>query len=302
MLYFMKQDGARPPQREFILHNQKPEFLQADKFQHEDGAVAFADANEEQMVSITKNVNDIMHSLRQYSPNDIENIQEILQASTMAITFLKDQLKDLQPISSTLLSVEPLFKTLTHELTNVENHLESIKGFVSELYTRTESKAVASSARQRILSSHQEGSSREHPPKSSITMADYYLRAQSRHLQRGSNIGKSYESQQGYHPARQSRRDTGAGGQHHRRMNVNGQCAAPAGDSTYGLKVKEKQCLRLAECANNYNLYDLFVYFFGDDVDFDTGSIDKDEKIIPSRDLYDIPAKVRTVCIIYDYL
>jgi hypothetical protein len=81
-------------------------------------------------------------------------------------------------------------------------------------------------------------------------------------------------------------------------MNVNGQCAAPAGDSTYGLKVKEEQCHRLAECAKNYNLYDLFVYFFGDDVDFDTGSIDKDEKIIPSRDLYDIPAKVRTM--IYD--
>jgi hypothetical protein len=291
----MKQNGAFPPQHESILRNQKAESLLADKFEYEDGAVAFADANEEQMVSITKNVNDIMHSLRQYSPNDTENIQEILQASTMAIMFLKDQLKDLQPISSTLLSVEPLFETLTRELTNAENHLESIKGFVSELYTLTESKAVATSigARQRILSSHQEGSSREHPPKSSISIADYYLRAQSRHLQRGNNIGKSDESQQGYHPARQSRRDTG--GQLHRRMNhANGQCAAPAGDSTYGFKLKEEQCFRLAECAKNYNLYDLFVYFFGDDIDFDTGSIDKDEKISPSRDLYDIPAKVRT--------
>jgi hypothetical protein len=38
----------------------------------------------------------------------------------------------------------------------------------------------------------------------------------------------------------------------------------------------------------------LFVYFFGDDIDFDTGSIDKDEIISPSADLYDIPAKVRT--------
>ena len=110
-------------------------------------------------------------------------------------------------------------------------------------------------------------------------------------MQRGTNIGKSYESQQGYHPARQSRRDTG--GQRHRRMNHdNGQCAAPAGDSTYGLKVKEEQCLRLAECANNYNPYDLFVYFFGDDIDFNTGSID--EKIFVSADLFDIPAKVRT--------
>ncbi len=73
----------------------------------------------------------------------------------------------------------------------------------------------------------------------------------------------------------------------------NGQCAAPAGDLTYGLKLKAEQCSRLAECAKNYNLYDLFVYFFGDDIDVDTGSIDKDEKISLSRDMYDIPAKVR---------
>jgi hypothetical protein len=62
----------------------------------------------------------------------------------------------------------------------------------------------------------------------------------------------------------------------------------------YGAKLKAEQCLRLAECAQNYNLYDLFVYFFADDIDFDTGVIDKDEKISPSADLYDIPAKVRT--------
>jgi hypothetical protein len=73
---------------------------------------------------------------------------------------------------------------------------------------------------------------------------------------------------------------------------ANGQCA---GNSTYGIKkLKQEQCLRLAQCAQNYNLYDLFVYFFGDDIDFDTGSIDKDEIISPSADLYDIPAKVRT--------
>ena len=112
-------------------------------------------------------------------------------------------------------------------------------------------------------------------------------------MHRGNNIGKSYESQQGYHPARQIRRDTGGGQQHWQLNHANGQCAAPAGDSTFVLQVKEEQCLHLAECAKNYNLYDLFVFFFGDDIDFDTGSIDKDEKISLSRDLYDIHAKVR---------
>ena len=274
---------------ESIIKDQKvDDSLLAYRF--EDDAT-FADVNEDQMVSITKNVNEILLSLHQYSPNDTENIQEVLQTSAMAISLLKDQLASIPPIPSTLLSIEPLFKTLAGELTNAENHIKSIGGFVSEQLTHTESKVVASiGAGQRILSS-QEGSSWKHSRQSSsISKADYYLRAQSRHLQRGNNIGKSYESQQGYHPARQSRR--GTEGQQHRRLNyANGQCA---GNSTYGLQLKQEQCLRLAECAKNYNLYDLFVYFFGDDIDFDTGSIDKDEKISPSADLYDIPAKVRT--------
>ena len=276
------------------MREQKAEHsLLSDKFENE--AISFPDVNEEQMVSITKSVNDVLHSLHQYSPDDTENIQEVLQASAMAILFLKDQLASLPPLPSILVSVEPLFKTLTRELTNAESHLKGIEGFLPEQYARTETKAVAGvGAGQRILSSRQEGSPTKHSRQSSISMADYYLRAQSRHLQRGNDIGKSYESQQGYHPARQSRRDTG--GQHRRRMNHdNGQCAAPVGDSTYGSLLKEEQCRRLAECAQNYNQYDMFVYFFGDDVDFDTGSIDKDEKISPSRDLYDIPAKVRTV-------
>ncbi len=256
----------------------------ADK--SEDGAIAFADVNEEQIISMTQNVNEILHSLRQYSPNDTENTQEVLQASVMAVKFLKDQLASLEPIPST----KPLHEMVTRDLANAENHLKSIEGFVSAQYTQTESKVVANIGPGRILSS-QEGSSWKHQRKSTISMADYYLRAQSRHLQRGENIGKSYESQQGYHPARKSRRDSG--GQLHRRLNYAGQCAATPGDSNYGTIVKEEQCLRLAECANHYNLYDLFVYFFGDDIDFDTGTID--EKILVSADLFDIPAKVRAV-------
>jgi hypothetical protein len=259
--------------------------------------IKFADVNKEQMVSITENVNEILLSLRQYSPNDTEHVQEVLQASAKAILFLKDQLASLQPMSSTFLSIEPLFETLTNELMNAENHIKSIEQFVPEQLTHTDAKVVASiGTGQRILSSQEGSSWTQHYRKSSISKADYYLRSQSRHLQRGNNIGKSYESQQGYHPARQSRRDTGGGGQHHRRLNLkNGQCVAPAGDTMYGAKLKAEQCLRLAECAQNYNLYDLFVYFFGDDIDFDTGLIAEEEKISLSRDLEDIPAKVRTV-------
>jgi hypothetical protein len=287
-----KNKDTVPPLLDSIVRDQKvgdPFF--ADKF--EDGAIALADVNEEHMISIKENVNEILLSLRQYSPNETENIQEVLQASAKAILFLKDQLASIQPIPSTLLSIEPLFDTLTRELTNAENHIKSIERFVPEQLTHTEAKVVASiGAGQRILSSQEGSSWTDNRHFVSISKADYYLRAQSRHLQRGNNIGQRFESQQGYHPARQSRRDAGG---HHRRLNHdNGQCVAPAGDTMYGAKLKQEQCLRLAECAKNYNLYDLFVYFFGDDIDFDTGKIDKDEQISISRDLYDIPDKVRT--------
>ena len=110
-----KNKDTVPPLLNSIVRDQKvgdPFF--ADKF--EDGTIALADVNEEQMVSITDNVNEILLSLRQYSPNDTENIQEVLHASAKAILFLKNQLASLQPMSSTLLSIDPLFETLTTSL------------------------------------------------------------------------------------------------------------------------------------------------------------------------------------------
>ena len=289
--YNNQNDNMFPLPESIIKNEEAGEFPLADMFED----VAKDISNDGQMVGITNNVNEIMLLLHQFSSNDKDKAHEVLQSSSMAISLLKDQLASLQPILSTVTNIEPLLDTLTHELTNAENHLKSIGGFVSEQYTHTKSKDG-----QRILSSH-EVSSRNSRQSSSISKADYHLRAQSRHLHTGNSIGKSDESQQGYHPARQSRRDTGGGGQQHRRLNhANGQCVASAGDTMYGAKLKAEQCIRLAECAQNYNLYDLFVYFFADDIDFDTGSIDKDEKISLSRDLEDIPKKVRTALTLYD--
>ena len=107
------------------------EFPLADMFED----VAKDISNDGQIVGITNNVNEILLSLRQYSPNDTENIQEVLHTSAKAILFLKNQLASLQPMSSTLLSIEPLFETLTNELTNAENHLKSIEQFVPEQHT-----------------------------------------------------------------------------------------------------------------------------------------------------------------------
>jgi len=90
------KDAVLPPPESIIRDQKVGDLLLADKF--EDGAIAYADVNEEQMVSIKENVNEILLNLRLYSPNDTENIQEVLQASSMEILFLKDQLASLQPI------------------------------------------------------------------------------------------------------------------------------------------------------------------------------------------------------------
>ena len=61
-----------------------------------------------------------------------------------------------------------------------------------------------------------------------------------------------------------------------RRLNTkaNSFCASVEDEASQNLQ-KNAQCARLAECAKDYSLYDLFVYIYGDDIDFTTGTIDK---------------------------
>jgi hypothetical protein len=232
---------------------------------------------------ITNNVHEIMTSIQQYSPANSETTQDVLQASTTAISLLKDQLLNLQPHLSMMTGIEPMLETLSRELSNAVNHVKGIEELVAEHNSKSEPR------KHRNLSS-QGIPMKDLPHRSSISKADYLLRAQSRHLQRDHNIGKSFESQQGYHPARESRQQVGEGHMHRRLDPDNKQCVH---DTASAKKYKEAQCLRLAECAKNYNLYDGIVYFFGDDIDLTTGSISDDEKITVSKDLLNIPTKVR---------
>lgn len=245
-------------------------------------AIATADYNHEALAIITNNVNEIASSLNQYSPIDLETAQEAFKASVTAISRLKKQLLTMQPLLPVSVGINPtLFETMSQELMTAEVHMKSIEEFVSDSYSKSEP------TKRRHLSS-QGIPTKNLPHKSSISKADYLIRIQSRHLQKIHNIGKSFETQQGYHPARQSRRHD-KGGEKHRRLDPdNGQCVH---DSASAIKYKEAQCLRLAECAKNYNLYDLLVFFFGDDIDFNTGEIEE-SKIKVSKDLLNIRTKV----------
>ena len=248
-------------------------------------AIATADYNHEALAIITHKVNEIASSLNQYSPIDLDtaHAQEAIKASVTAISLLKEQLLTMEPILSlSSAGIDPkLFETMSRELMTAEAHMKSIEEFASESYSKSEP------TKRRHLSS-QGISTKNLPHKSSISKADYLIRVQSRHLEKIHNIGKSFETQQGYHPARQSRRHD-KGGEKHRRLDPdNGQCVH---DIASAKKYKEAQCLRLAECAKNYNLYDLLVFFFGDDIDFNTGEIEE-SKITISKDLLNIGTKV----------
>jgi len=65
-----------------------------------------------------------------------------------------------------------------------------------------------------------------------------------------------------------------SGGTNRRRLNDNEVCEEIPQD-----EYKYDQCKRLAKCANRYSIYDLYVYIYGDDVDFTNGGIRKEEKI-----------------------
>ena len=41
---------------------------------------------------------------------------------------------------------------------------------------------------------------------------------------------------------------------------------------------------RLAKCADKYSLYDMFAFFFTDDLDFDTGKVDEKVQVNDGKD------------------
>jgi len=61
-----------------------------------------------------------------------------------------------------------------------------------------------------------------------------------------------------------------------------------------GLEHRRMQCGRLM-CAQNYNLYDLFVFMYGDDIDFATGNFDKNIKNFDERQLVEQLSKIKSL-------
>ncbi|KAL3778621.1 hypothetical protein ACHAW5_005068 [Stephanodiscus triporus] len=126
--------------------------------------------------------------------------------------------------------------------------------------------------------------------ESSIYDAEYHIRTKnslfpadhfniiSSHLPDHFNIISSHlpdHFNQGHHRARLSRKDGG----HRRRLAETGEiCVDLDKLPTKRLEYKRQQCQRLLDCVDQYSLYDLFAYFFADDIGA-SGVIRDDEKV-----------------------
>ena len=227
-------------------------------------------------------VADDIHTMIELRTSDDTNGRlEMLKDSARAISQVKDHMSDSQLISSMPREFHHMLKNVVRELSSVENHVNKIEDIASGHYTRgiTKLDIKAIDSGRRILSNERNNSGkRQYNP--GISKADFYIRAESRNIMRHRSISGH---QQGYVRARAPRQEGGT----RRRLqtdNSTKECVAvEPGDR------KKEQCLRLASCARHYNLYDLFVFLFGDDINFDTGEVD--DNIIAVGDL-DLNGKV----------
>ncbi|KAL3773551.1 hypothetical protein ACHAW5_006449 [Stephanodiscus triporus] len=235
---------------------------------------ALSELDDGLMFGLSDEIDKTLSEIRRYSPDDIEGAPKALRASSLALSQIKDYISNSDAIASMPSSFQTLFNTVLQELNTAETQVEIVEGLISKYYIPDESKsksdATTAVSRQRVLSGPN-SSSKKTKYDLGISRADYHLRARNRAMQPCHNIDNVFGHQQGYHGARHSRSN---GGRHRRLVDDNTTCA-----SIDEGKHKEEQCLRLAACARNYNLYDMFVFFFGDDINFDTGIVSEDEKI-----------------------
>ena len=237
----------------------------------------------EKYLALQDEIAEARSNLELVVSDDTATNSDVLRASAEVMLLAKDSLTNLQ-LSATMPShVQNMLERTVNELNNVEKHFDKVEGLVSKYdqakpshFKPSNYQSVAltkdTNTKRRILSSKQE--SPKHP---GLARADYHSRAKGHHGHPllGNHFG--HHQQQGYHGSRVSRQE----GTHRRMMSTDtNKCV----ENHYFFR-KEEQCLRLAACATEYSLYDMFVFEFGDDVDFSTGRVDTDIKAYDEKQM-----------------
>ena len=237
------------------------------------------------------------------SADGIDNAPKTLKKLSAAMSLLQNHVYDPNFIESIPLELRSSLSSFVNQLSAAKNHIEKVEDIISDYYevlpasssdvhslprpiseeTSIAEGATTTSTHRSLSGNQGDTSTATNYYDSGASGADYLIRAQSHmHQGGGLGIGEGFLGQQGHFGARMQRQEGGI----RRRLATNGgkECV----DVTMNER-KEEQCYRLANCARNYNFYDLFVFFFGDDIDFVTGEIDS--KIV-AKDEANLKVKV----------
>lgn len=197
-----------------------------------------------------KQLSEVHSELQQIASDDASSNQDVLVATSTAMTLVEDHINNLQMSASMPSHLQRIMENTLNQITKAKHYIHEVEKFVSIHYYPSETRT----AHSRILkSSSDQGLSIEHPP---ISKADYHHRA-SRHLVQGHGYGGNLfgqsapMSQQGYHGARVSREE---GTTTHRRLSNSGfnNICLPVGQ--YARKVS--QCVS----GSLYLLSVIFIY------------------------------------------
>lgn len=262
------------------------------------------------LISIQNEVTKIHSSVQLVTSDDATSDQDALKVTFEAMSLIKGYIDDLQLTRSMPIHLQQILESTSNQITKAEKHMHKVEGVVSKYYgpgglaeTNLEEASKSSKHRRKLLSrnhgSNNNVSSTKYPFKQGITKADHHMRATARSHHLGQGPSSSFSNhfvhqrhhQQGYHGARALRQEAGGIG---RRLTETddgggGQCIeVPSNEQ------KEEQCYRLADCAKNYGLYDMFVFLFADDINFGTGKVDDNIVVFDEVELRE---KVRIIAL-----
>jgi len=251
-------------------------------------------ADQEMMVTTGGEENDIVTAVLSdiaISSDDLDNAPYELEDLSATVSLLRHYISDPLFVSSVPEELKGTILSLNRQLSSAENHMEKLVEIVSEHYEEYETlpndhpsgslqSSSTSGRHRRLLSGGQ-----LYP-----SPGEYNMRART--PDPNTVLGRGHPGgQQGHYNSRVQREEGTT------RRRLRGQDDDDDTDTTQCVDVadpderKAEQCFRLANCAKNYNLYDMFVFFFGDDIDFDTGKIDDKISVYDEADL---KGKVRT--------
>lgn len=255
-----------------------------------------------ELISIQNEISEVHSELVQVASDDASSEQDVMEATSKAMSLVEDHINDLQLSKSMPSHLQPILKSTSSLIIKAKKHMHKVEGLVSKYYgpglaeTNLKKASKVPSHHRKLLSRNQgsndKESSSKYPFKRGITKADHHYRAKSRRLGHrfpihgllGDHLGQQGH-QQGHRGARASRQE----GKMQRRLMETEDDESLCIELP-SVEQKKEQCYRLAECAKNYGLYDTFAFFFADDIDFGTGKVDDNVVVF---DEVELRAKVR---------